>query len=708
MAGMLPTVSRLSEETRALAKQALGGVWGRGLVDLPLTLDGHPGLVELSPVMRRALGIRLIAERAPVRVLPGERILGAATLLASTRHVLPLYADGKLDYPSVSHLTPAFDELLQIGYRGLRQQVEWRLTRGGLDAEGEDLLRAMLICLDAAGIWHRRYLEELDARIISSSGEEQLNYRQVRDALARVPEDPPATFHEAVQTLWLAFAFQRLCGNWPGIGRIDEMLGPYLQRDLAEGRITLDEARELIAHFWIRGCDWIGAGGFDNGSGDAQYYQNIVLSGVDVDGNDLTNEVTGLVLDVVEELRISEFPIAVRISARTPEWLLRRVAEVQRLGGGIVAIYNEELIIRALSQFGYHERKARCFANDGCWEILIPGETKFSYYPIDLLQVLQGAMGLTGDDPLPDYPDFESLYAAFRSRLAARLQAFHEEADSFALGWYDEPLISLLIKDCIEMGRSLHNRGARYTVRAPHAGGLPDTGNSLLAVKKLVFDEERLSYRELVECLRADWEGREELRRQVLHGLDRYGNDVAEADAMTRRVFDDFLTEAGRVHERNGVLRPPGVSTFGREIAWREQRTATPDGHRRGDILATNFSPSPGTDTEGPTAVIRSHCAMDLERLPNGTALELKILPSSVEGETGLNALIGLMKTFLALGGFFLHIDVVSGDLLRDAQQHPEHHANLAVRVSGWSARFVTLNQEWQQMIINRTEQVMR
>jgi len=700
--------NRLSEETLALARQALDGAWGRALIDLPLTLDDRPDLAELSPAMRRAFGIKLIAEQAPVRILPGERIVGATTLQACIKHVLPIYEDGKLAYPSISHLTPAFDDVLKVGYRGLRQQVEWRLARGRLDEAGEDLLRAIHLCLEAAEIWHRRYLEALDARIADSEGEMQRQYRQVRAGLARVPEDPPVTFHEAVQALWFAFAFQRLCGNWPGIGRIDEMLGPYLQRDLAEGRITLDEARELIAHFWIRGCDWIGAGGFQNGSGDAQYYQNIVLSGVDVDGNDLTNAVTGLVLDVVEELHISEFPIAVRISAHTPDWLLRRIADVQRLGGGIVAIYNEELIIRALVRFGYHEREARCFANDGCWEILIPGETKFSYHPIDLLLLLQEAMGLTDDGVSPDYPDFNSLYAVFRSRLAARVREFHAEADAFALGWPDEPLISLLIKDCIETGRSLHNRGARYTVCAPHAGGLADTGNSLLAVKKLVFDEKQISYPELVECVRANWEGHEELRRQVLHRLDRYGNDVAEADEMTKRVFDDFLALVSLVRERNGVLRPPGVSTFGREIGWRDQRTATPDGHLRGDILATNFSPSPGTDTEGPTAVIRSHCGMDLERLPNGTALELKIVPSSVEGETGIEALVGLMKTFLTLGGFFMHVDVVSSEMLREAQQHPEQHANLAVRVSGWSARFVTLSEEWQEMIIGRTEQVAR
>jgi pyruvate-formate lyase len=174
---------------------------------------------------------------------------------------------------------------------------------------------------------------------------------------------------------------------------------------------------------------------------------------------------------------------------------------------------------------------------------------------------------------------------------------------------------------------------------------------------------------------------------------------------MARRVFHDFIALVERVHERNGVLRPAGVSTFGRELGWRGQRMATADGHLAGEFLAPNLSASPGTDRKGPTSVVKSHCAMDLVRLPNGTALDLKLLPQSTKGESGINALIALMRSFVRLGGFFMHIDVVSNEVLRDAQAHPENYPNLPVRVSGWSARFTTLSKDWQDMIINRTEQ---
>ncbi len=700
------TRMRLAPETRERAWRALTGEWGRALEMLPVTLDTEPDLEALSPVMRCARAVQLIAAHAPIRILPHQPIVGAATLRAATWHQVPVFLEGKPVFSSVSHLTAGFDHALAVGYRGLRAQIDERLARGDLAPEQVEFLQAMRLCLEAAGVWHRRYLEALDDRIAHSEGEERRRYEAVRAGLERVPEEPPTTFREAVQSLWMMFCFQRLCGNWPGIGRVDQMLGPYLRRDLDAGRITLDEARELLAAFWINGCDWVGAVEWGSGSGDGQYYQNVVLGGIGADGNEVTNEVTYLILDVVEELRIAEFPIAVRIGARTPERLLRRVAEVMRVGNGILAVYNEELVIRALVRFGYPEREARRFANDACWEVQIPGETCFGYWPFDVLQLLQEAIGVRGEGPIHDFPDFESLYAAFRARLAAYMEEFHRIADGHGAGNHvPTPLISLLVKDCIERGRGYYDRGARYNVLAPHPGGIPDTGNCLVAIKRLVYDERRMTYPELAALLRANWEGFEPLRRQVLAESPRYGNDDPEADAMTKRVLDDFLVEAERVRERNGVLRPAGVSTFGREITWRGERGATADGHLAGEILATNFSPTPGSDRKGPTAVIRSLCAMDLVRLPNGTALELKVLPTSVEGETGLAALVALLRSFVALGGFFMQVDVVSSELLRAAQAHPEQYANLAVRVSGWSARFVTLTAEWQAMIIQRTEQ---
>ncbi len=696
---LFPSPRRLSIKTHELARIGLSGEWGRATVNAGVKLEDHVDISSLSEEMKYAHSIRLIAEHAPLRILPFERVVGSATLRESTNHCVPIYGKG-----SVSHTTIGFGDVLKIGYKGLRKQINDRLARGA-DAKGTDLLKAMLVCLDAASHWHTRYITRLNGLIESTTGEERANYERVLSNLRSVPENPPATFAEAVQSLWFMYAFQRLCGNWSGIGRIDEMLGGYLKKDLASGRITLAEARELIAHFWIKGTEWIGANPYA-GSGDAQFYQNIVLGGVDARGDEVTNEVTYLVLDVVEELHISDFPIAVRLNKNSPKKLLQRMAEVQRHGGGIVAMYNEDVVIPALVKFGYPIDEARCFANDGCWEALIPGKTNFIYSPFDTLLLLQNALNI--DDPsksVPDYPHFAALYAAFEQNLRSCLERHWAGGEGHCRHAHPATTVSMMVEGCIENARGYYDRGPKYTVLAPHAGGIANTANSLLAIKKLVYDEKLVTLKEFVGILRDDWKGQEPMRRLVSTRIPAYGNDNDEADAMTRKVYDSYVAIAGETKERGGVLMPAGISTFGREIEWRAHRKATADGHHVGEILATNFSPSPGTDKAGPTAALKSYCKMDYTKLPNIGTLELKIQPESCTGEAGVANLVALMRSFVKLGGCFLHIDVVDSALLLAAQRNPERYPNLSVRIAGWSARFATLNKDWQDMVIQRTQQ---
>lgn len=692
---------KLSDLTHQLAQRGISGEWGRSMVPAGVKITDLMDCSGLSEEMKYAHSIRFIAESAPLRIVPGERIAGSATFTEAAAHTVPIYGGS-----SVSHTTLGFDRVMKEGIKGLKARIEERLARGGLDAKGTDLLNAMLMCVDAMSHWHKRHLTHLKDLIAKSSGDEKAGYERVLANLRRVPQNPPKSFEEAVQSLWFLYAFQRLCGQWSGIGRIDEMLWPYLRADLASGKLTLDEARETLAHFWIKGTEWIS--GRPCGSGDAQFYQNIILAGVDANGNEVTNEVTYLVLDVVEELHISDFPIAVRLNRHTPEKLLRRIAEVQRRGGGIVAVYNEEVVIDALVKFGYPRDVARTYANDGCWEALIPGKTAFMYAPFDSLLLLQNALGLSeGMNETPDYPDFESLYSAYRRELRKQMDRHQVGADGWCTNAAPATMASLFIDDCIEKGRGYYDQGARYSVLAPHIGGIANTANGLLAIKKLVYEEKLLTLKDYVDILRSNWQGQENLRRLVLNRVPAYGNDDDLADSMVQRIYDDYTSMAAECKERNGVKRPAGISTFGREIEWLPQRKASADGHLLGELLATNFSPSPGTDRSGPTAMLRSYCKMDFTKLPNIGTVELKILPASLKGEKGANALVGLMKAFVKLGGCFMHVDVVDTAMLVDAQRHPEKYPNLSVRIAGWSARFATLDKQWQDIVIRRTQQVV-
>lgn len=701
---------RLPESIRQWAWDSLHGKYGDEAMHCPhVTLDDVPGFAQMTPLQQYDTAIARIAAEAPLRLHPGEQMAGAATLGDAIGHVVPACFDGKPVCASISHLTINFHRTLVRGLDSYADELEERLRDDTLSEDQLAFLHSLQNTLDAMHIWHERYLE--------ATREAE---PEVYERLQRVPFAPARTFAEALQSLWFVFSFVRLCGNWPGIGRLDVMLGDFLRNDLAKGRLTLEEARVLLAEFFVHGCEWIQSE-TPTGSGDAQHYQNIVLAGVDEFGRELTNEVTHLVLDVVEELAISDFPITLRVNSRTPEELLRHAARVMRHGGGIVAIYNEDLVLQAMQRAGYSVRQASRFANDGCWEVQVPGATSFSYMPFDALQLFDRALGVTGDGPAPTYGSTEELYSAFLQQLRETVQTLYRltVTDTFVRtpggGWANPSapccsVVSLFEDGCIAHARSYLALGPDFTVRSPHIGGAPDVGNSLYAIQKLVFEEHRMSLPQLVQALRDNWQGQETARLYARNRLTYYGNDNDEADAWVARVLNDFadiVTDCG-MHtppDAPQVRFVPGVSTFGRQLEWLPARRATAFGARQGEILAGNASPTPGTDVSGATAIIRSYCKADLVRQTTGSALDVKLFPDTLKGENGLAALCALMRGFVQLGGFFLQLDVMDAAVLRAAQQDPAAYKTLSVRVSGWNARFVTLDREWQEMIIERTAQ---
>ena len=698
--GGMPRPIRLCEKTRRFAYESQNRKYGLDTMKtLRVELDGIEGFAELTDIEKYGIAIRRIAEEAPIRICEDERISGAATLGRAIGHMVPAGFGGHSVFGSVSHLTVDFETVVKYGVNEIYRRAEEAL-RKFRGTEREAFAQSCVDCLDSFKIWHGRYLDALRDRP---------EYAENYAALCRVPFEPAQSFYQAVQSIWFTFAFIRLCGNWPGIGRIDHLLGSYLKADLESGALTLDAAREILAHFFIKGCEWIN--GQNVGSGDAQHYQNIVLAGVDEDGCDATCEVTYLVLDIIEELGIGDFPTTVRLSKRSDGKLLRRVAEVMRYGGGVLAVYNEDLIIEALLREGYELREARKFANDGCWEVQIPGKTCFGYHPFDSLRVLQERT-LRGYDGTASFESFEELYEAFIADLGVSVgEIAHKRAQCFSSPkeriWKSTTpctVVSLFEEGCIEKGLSYYEGGPVYNVSSPHIGGLADTVNSLYAIKKLVFDDKKLNFGELTDSLRANWEGNEAMRQYALNRYVYFGNDNDEVDLLAARLLSDFSDICASFNGSCGYRFPAGVSTFGRQLEWAPRRLATPYGKRSMEVLAANCSPTPGTDREGATAVIRSYCKIDHKKLATGAALDIRLLPSSVEGEDGLEALAALMRGFVELGGFFMQMDVADVSILRKAQERPEDYTTLSVRVSGWNARFVTLNREWQEMVIAQNE----
>lgn len=682
----IPRPVRLCEATRRFAYDSLHAVYGREAEQTPYVEADEDGRTDADLY---DAAIRTIAERAPIRILEDERISGAATLGGAINGFVPVTVNGKPPFRGIDHVTFGFDRVLQEGIDGMEREVDEALITKGQRAR---LLRSLKNVAQSLRIWHGRYLQALEAQRHPNA-----------QYLKNVPFAPPQNFREAVQSLWFAFAFTRLTGNWSGIGRIDRMLGRYLEDDLAQGIITIDEAREVLAHFFIKGCEWIT--GKSNGTGDAQHYQNIVLGGCDEDGMDVTNAVSFLVLDILEELPIGDFPVTVRAGGNPA--LLRRAAEVMRYGGGVVAIYGEQTVLAAMQKDGYDLRTARRFANDGCWEVQIPGETYFRYIPFDGYKIFQDALATCRDD------DYEDLYGRFMAGIERTVGGIHawatatcgERDGQWTMG-NNTPcaVASFFTRGCAEKGLSYTDGGAVYNVVSPHLGGLPDTANALYAVKKAVFEEKWLSLDTLKNQIAADWPD-ERLRLRILRGCTWYGNgDAAGADGIAARILHDFSTVCRRLNALSPLRFPAGVSTFGRQIEWAPDRAASAFGLRKGSILSGNFSATPGTDEAGVTALVRSYCTADLTEAGTGAALDVRLTPSCVREEAGVDAVVSLLNGFVALGGFFLQADVIDAETLRRAQEDPESYRTLSVRVSGWNARFVTLNESWQCMIIERAE----
>jgi len=693
---------RLSEKTRQYAYDSLNYKYGLDTrKEQSVSLDHIENFESMTEIEKYDAAIYEIVTKAPIRICENEKISGAATLGNAISHLVPVkYNNNNLWY-SISHLTIDFETVLKKGVNFIHDRVEESIIKYA-GTEKEPFLKSCAHCIECLKIYHSRYLEELKSKA---------GYERNYENLKRVPFEPATNFHEAVQSIWFVFAFVRLCGNWPGIGRIDWLLGDYLEKDLEEKRITLDEAREILAHFFIKGCEWICGGNY--GSGDAQHYQNIVLAGIDEHGNDVTNTTTYLVLDILEELGISDFPTTVRINKNTETKLLNRVAEVIRFGGGIIAVYNEDLIIESLTDYGYSLTEARKFANDGCWEVQIPGKTYFIYQPFDSLAILQQNT-LKGYGEV-NFETFEDLYSKYIKDLTGMVNQLKHythsrflKSDSSDKEWKWKSatpctVVSIFEEGCIEKGLSYLEGGPVYNVISPHIGGLPDTVNSLFAIKKLVFDDKKVSFKEFMEILKSNWEGYEDLRCIALNEYSYFGNDNDEVDEIGARIVNDFADICDDKTHNAGFMTPAGISTFGRQLEWSKNRLATPNGKKAADILSGNYSPTPGTDKEGSTAIIRSYCKSDLKRTVSGAALDIKLLPAYAKSENGIAAIVSLIKGFAALGGHFMQLDIADAELLKKAQEHPEDYQNLSVRVSGWNARFVTMNKQWQDMIIERS-----
>jgi len=699
-------------------------------------------------VLRRARFFgEVLEQHLPVQILEGELIVGGQfnTALSLTlsrgeaarfdrleqeflERVKDLNELGVGNCGAVpGHLIPDYAGALRKGLRGLVEEIEQLMKSDPGDAEVTALRRALIRTARAARRLAERYADEAERL----AGDEQDGTRaaellEIAHICRKVPWEPPETLHEALQGLWFMHMLVMAAESYPGPGlspgRIDQYLWPYLEADLDAGRITEAQARELLQCWFIKhnyAYDYQGRVGNNQGI-NSSFGQLITIGGIDAEGADASNPLTWILLDVIEQINLLEPKPNIRLHANTPPALLRRVAEiVARAQGSPFLINFDEASIRGLAWQGLPEERLWDYAPVGCLENTLQGDDRSGTVDVNLnlakaveLALFNGRDLASGRPVGPEtgsatgFSDFEEFHAAFRAQLAHLLERIVEvnnRADTIRARFAPTPFLSLLVKGCARNGKDITAGGAVHNHITVEGIALATAVDSLLAVKKLVFEDGKVAMNELLQAILDNFEGHEKLRLRLINKAPKYGNDDEEADALAREI-STFWTKLAyqRTSPSTGKRYRGGYLSWNYWVSYAPMTAATPDGRKRGTFLSNGTCPVTGRDRLGPTANIRSVGKLGLETAPNGDSHTITLSPSLLRDTEHVDKLAAFLRACTREGGTALQINVLDPDTLREAQQNPSEYGNLLVRVTGYNAYFITLGREIQDEIISR------
>lgn len=711
-------------------------------------------------VIRKALAVEHTLLNMPIDIKPDELIVGLANMGSiGAGRLFPHYAteeeleaaslDSFDEYSVWGHHPANYEKILTLGIEGILSEVEVCLQKE-LNEEQRNFYEAVKISLKAVDGLAKRYSNLLREKAAEESKTNRRNeLLEMAEICSKVPGKPAATFHEALQGFWFTYIALQSTLEIVPIGRSDYYLYPFYKADFEAGRLSGDRADELIVSWlakfseriqmessqWeqhIGRLDWSDGGeadiaalykphtdeSFNFGISHNHWLANMILGGQDEEGNDATTELTYKILHWWAYLEAVAPVMSVRIHKDSPEKLYDLCADILRHGSSEPAIYNDEQIIPGLCKLGVPLAEARGYSNDGCWETLIPGKTNYSLVNLELLQLLEYVFtrgrsinrdqeeSLDTGSPL-EFQDYDSFYAAFLKQMEHMMQRLLKNKIKYRYGRAaiaPSPLLSALMDDCISNGKDLSAGGARYNWFCFVLTGLSNTVDSLAAVKKIVYDSGKVSMSNLVRAMLSNYEGQEVLRQTMIKA-PKFGNDDAYVDSIAKKLLADAKQILDRVNETCGEADlgvPLAIGTFENYAKYGYMVGATADGRKAHEAISSNYSPSLGVDIAGPTAAINSVTYPDLLPYVSGCPLDLQINPHEVAGEFGLGRMKGLIRSFLELGGIILTVTGLSEEQMRDAQRHPENHQSMRVRLGGFSAYFVALTSEQQEILIRR------
>ena len=650
--------------------------------------------------------------------------------------------EGKLNAGD-AHLAVNYERILKDGLRGYEKRVkEYKATLDLTDPESIDkycFYNAVLIVLEAVRNFANRYsvlAKDLAEKELNQ--ERKIELLEISRICSKVPYEPAETFQEAVQSVWFIQLILQIESNGHSLsyGRFDQYMYPYYDRDIKNGTIKESEALELLTCLWIKTLtiNKVRSQAHTLSSAGSPMYQNVTIAGQTIDKKDAVNDLSFLVLKSVAQTRLTQPNLTVRYHKNINKHFLDECVEVMRLGFGMPALNNDEIIIPSFMDWQVKEEDAYNYSAIGCVETAVPGKwgyrcTGMSYinFPRMLLCTMNNGVDLTsnkrftkGYGYFTEMESYEELLKAWDKtiREITRYSVIVENViDKASERDVPDILCSALTDDCIARGKTIKEGGAVYDFISGLQVGIANMADCLAAIKKLVYEEKKITRQELWDAILDDFSSpkNKKIQEMLIREAPKYGNDDDYVDQLIVEAYDSYIEEIEKYPNTRynrgpiGGIRYAGTSSISANVGQGMSTMATPDGRNAFEPLAEGCSPAHNSDKNGPTAVFKSVSKLRTNKITGGVLLNQKMTPQMLSTEENRQKLELLIKTFFnRLHGYHVQYNIVSKETLIDAQKHPEKHKDLIVRVAGYSAFFNVLSKKTQDDIIGRTEQSLR
>lgn len=648
--------------------------------------------------------------------------------------------EGKLNSGD-AHLAVDYQKLLKIGLIGYKKRVQTILENLDLcvpeNIDKYQFYKAVLLVIEAVHTFAKRFSALAKEKAMLLEGKRKEELLKISRICQNVPYQPAKSFYEAMQSVWFIQLILQIESNGHSLsyGRLDQYMYPYLKHDLEQGLINENQAVELLTNLWIKTLtiNKVRSQAHTFSSAGSPMYQNVTIGGQTTDHQDASNLLSFLVLKSVAQTKLPQPNLTVRYHANIDPKFFDEAIEVMKLGTGMPAFNNDEVIIPSFIEKGVKEEDAYNYSAIGCVETAVPGKwgyrcTGMSYmnFPRILLIAMNNGVDMTTGKRFvsecgyfTEMQSYEQLVQAWDKvvRELTRMSVIVENAIDLA-SERDVPdiLCSTLTEDCIGRGKTIKEGGAVYDFISGLQVGIANMADSLAAIKKLVFDEQKITKQQLWEALVDNFESEESQRIQtmLLEDAPKYGNDDDEVDQLVVEAYESYIDEMKKYPNTRcgrgpiGGIRYAGTSSISANVGQGSGTMATPDGRKAHTPLAEGCSPSHSQDKHGPTAVFKTVSKLPTHKITGGVLLNQKVTPQMLASEENKQKLKMMIRTFFnRLKGYHVQYNVVSKETLIDAQIHPEKHKDLIVRVAGYSAFFNILSKATQDDIIGRTEQTI-